>query len=99
MLEGMVLAFCDSTDQDMEYTEVGNGARIRGVLYTNGYLVLRGSVEGATLADNFLYLGPSVILENVLVDAQLNRAALPVSFAGPVLFKGRKRNRVVQWVN
>jgi len=99
VLEGMVLAFCDSTDQDMEYTEVGNGARIRGVLYTNGYLVLHGSVEGATLADNFLYKDQSVILENFLVDVQLNRAALPVSFAAPVLFKGRKRNRVVQWVN
>jgi hypothetical protein len=81
------------------YTEIGAGVLIQGILYADGYLLLKGKVYGATLADYFLYRSPAIVYDNYLVDAQLDRAALPSYFAGPVLFGDRKKNRILQWVN
>ena len=99
LLEGVALAYCDSTDQVKNYAEIGTGSTVKGILYANGYLMMKGTVQGVTLVDYFLYRGASIIYENYLVDAQLDRADLDIHFAGPVLFTGRQRKRVLQWVN
>jgi hypothetical protein len=98
LLNGAVVAFCDSADKYQVYTEIDAGTQIRGILYANGYLVFKGTVKGLTLTDYFLYKGSSIVFDNFLVDAELNRSKLDTSFAGPVVFTGRKRNRVIQWV-
>jgi hypothetical protein len=99
LLEGLALSWCGSGDKSMTYTEVGTGTLIRGVLYTAGYLLLKGNVYGATLTDYFIYRTSAIVYENYLTDAQLNRSLLSAHFAGPVVFNGRKNNRIGQWVN
>jgi hypothetical protein len=99
LLEGVALSWCADGDQNKTLVEVGAGSIIRGVLYASGYLSLRGNVSGATVTDYFIYRTPAVIYENYLADAQLNRNSLAAWYAGPVIFNGRKKNRVLQWVN
>lgn len=99
LLEGLALAWCAASDKGKTFAEVKTGATIRGVLYVNGYLSLRGNVSGPTLTDYFIYKGPAVIYENYLVDASLNRGELAGWYAGPAIFNAKKKNRVLQWVN
>lgn len=99
ILEGLALSWCQGSDKNKTFVEVGAGTTIQGILYVNGYLSLKGSVSGPTLTDYFIYKGPAVIYENYLVDASLDRSSLAGWYAGPVIFNSKRNNRILQWVN
>jgi hypothetical protein len=99
LVEGLVLSTCPANDKSMTFAEIKAGSTIRGVLYVNGYLSLKGHVSGTTLTDYFIHKSPAVIYENYLADAVLDRGDLAGWYAGPVIFSGKKNNRVLQWVN
>jgi hypothetical protein len=96
---GLVLSTCPPGDKSLTFAELATGSTIEGVLYVNGYLSLKGNVTGTTLTDYFIYRSPAVIYENYLADVVLDRGLLPGWYAGPVIFNGKKNNRVLQWVN
>jgi len=98
LLEGMVLTW-SKDNKFRTYMEVGMGSVVRGIIYSGGYLFLKGQVEGCVLTDFFLFRNGASAYENYLVDARLDRSLLPAGFLGPVIFREGNKNNIVQWVD
>lgn len=97
-IQGIILSACNDKDLYRSSVEIGSGTKIRGVIYTMGYLTLRADVEGVTMTDFFIYRSPAATYENYLVDIVLDRRQLPGHFLLPSVFDNSSAQEIVQWV-
>ncbi len=81
------------------YLKIGKESEISGLVYSQGYLDLQGSISGTAFARSFILNTRSGVYEQHLLNAVIDRSALSDLFVGGILFKGKKANRVVKWLN
>lgn len=98
-IRGTVVVYTDQKDIFKSYVETGDNTKIEGIMYTSGYLFLRGEVDGIVLTDYFIYKSPSTIYENHLVDVELNRNKLSPYFAGATIFDNTSPKKVIKWLH
>ena len=80
------------------FVEIEKGAKIKGVVYVNGFLSIQGFVYGAVLTNFFIYKSPVTTYENYLVDVEFNRGKLSAYFLGSPIFGNKKKNKVIEWL-
>jgi hypothetical protein len=97
-IKGVVLSLCNNNDLYKTFVEVGGETKIMGVIYTMGYLALKGNIEGIAMTDFFIYKSPTTTYENYLVDITINRIRLPGYFLIPSIFNSSKTQDIIQWV-
>lgn len=85
----------DKRDETSVY--VGKNSKLIGVIYSNHYTVLDGTVYGnVSTKEFFLYVSPTTYL-NWLRDATVDRSKLPGIFLMPLFFSERPRLNVMNW--
>jgi hypothetical protein len=95
-IEGLV-ALIQDEEKTGQRIVVGQGSRIKGMLYSQGYLDFRGEMDGTIYCNDFLLKTPSAVYETHLLNARM-RNKLPAYYGGFLpLKKGSKK--VIQWLN
>jgi hypothetical protein len=97
-INGELISVCNNSDLYKTSVEIGKNTKINGIIYTMGFLTLKGIVNGTVMTDFFIYKSPSTIYENYLVDITINREQLSEFFLVPAIFKGSTSQEIVQWV-
>jgi len=71
-------------------------ALIKGIAYSDGFMDLRGKVEGSVLANSFYFYHSPTIYINWLYDAEINLPALSRKFVHPLLLKQPSELSILQ---
>jgi len=98
IVEGTILTFADNDDQNKTAVYLREGSKVTGLVYVNGFLSLKGRIDGAVGADFFLYNTGATMYQNYLVDAEINRSELSKSFVGPSIFTEITKRKVITWL-
>jgi len=73
-------------------------AIVRGQVYTNGMMDLKGSIYGSLATNGFLLNTPSSVYENHLLNAVVDWSRLSEHFTGINLINESETRNVVQWL-
>jgi hypothetical protein len=98
IVNGWVISVCDNRDLYKSFVEIQDRAIINGVVYVNGYVSMKSTINGVVLADYFMYKTPAIIYENHLLDIEINRRKLSGYFLGSPVFSAGKKNAIIQWL-
>lgn len=98
-VNGIIMTKCDNADRFKTFAEIQPDCRINGIAYIMGFLAFsKATVSGTLLTDFFIYKTPSMLYENHLVDASVNRRSLSRYFIGSAIFKNASRKEIMKWV-
>jgi hypothetical protein len=81
------------------YLKIGKESQIQGMVYSQGYLDLQGTITGTAYAKEFILNTRSGVYEQHLLNAVIDRRSLSDMFVAGVLFQGKSPNKIVKWVN
>jgi hypothetical protein len=98
VVNGVIFTLADSSDMEKSKVELGTQTIMNGVVYVQGYLSLKGKVNGSVLANYLLYQKTPSMFINYLVDAVINRNKLSPYYIGPEVFDNYKMRDLIQWV-
>jgi hypothetical protein len=98
-VSGQVISLCTQNDIYKSSIEIGERSIIHGLVYTMGYLDLKGEVQGTVMTDYFIHHSLAAVYENILVDAIIDRKKLSPYFEFSILFPASVKRNIIQWVN
>lgn len=99
-LKGSIFLYQSSNKSKIKsIVRIGEEAIIMGQVYASEELELKGAVKGGIFCSNFLLKTPSSIYENHLIDAIIDRSALPDEFVGVALTEEINNHQIIQWLN
>ncbi|HWY38552.1 MAG TPA: hypothetical protein VNY73_08335 [Bacteroidia bacterium] len=99
-IKGTLLACIkDGNFTNSIYLKIKKEAEIMGLVYSAGYMDIQGSITGTAFAKAFILNTASGVYEQHLLNAVIDRKSLSDFFAGGIIFKGKKANKIVKWLN
>lgn len=81
-VEGAIVVL-DKSPTHNALTKLMAGSQVRGSIYCQGYLDLKGSIIGTAFVEQFIHKSASGVYDNYLVDGSINFDLLPSYFAIP----------------
>jgi hypothetical protein len=81
------------------YLKLGKESQVQGMVYSQGYLDVQGTITGAAYAKGFILNTRSGVYEQHLLNAVIDRKSLSDFFVAGALFEGKSPNKIVKWVN
>jgi len=97
---GLVFSWGDGARRELlPKVFIGKGTVIMGQVYADGWLDLKGTVNGNVSCRNFLLQTPTSIYENHLLDATIDASKRPPYFIGSMLIgDGNVKKGLVKWL-
>lgn len=85
----------------MEQTRllISEEAVIFGQVYSNGYVDLKGTINGSLMCDNIMLSTASSVYENHLLNAVIDVSKLPEHYTGINLVEESTVKKIVKWLN
>lgn len=77
---------------------IDEGTNIRGEVYSNGPIDLKGNVFGSLTCQNFILSTPSAVYENHLLNVTIDYSLLSKHFAGINLTGNSENRKIVKWL-
>ena len=71
---------------------------IKGQLFVNGTIDLKGSIHGNVTTKSFTLRTAASIYDNHLLNATIDATKLSTYYLNPLFFKGTKPNKIVKWL-
>lgn len=98
MLQGFIFTTQQEYDRSKTQISLNKDCYILGQVYTDGYLDLKGKIEGNAYVHKFSLKTPASIYENHLLDATINIEALPDYFISTALFATENQKGIMAWL-
>ena len=98
VIEGTVIAWQDKSNKKPILATLENRAFIRGQLFIDGLLELKGIVHGNVTTQGFFLRAGGGFYEGVLMDGTIDRTQLSSFYLSPLLFDEKQRVKVVKWL-
>lgn len=100
VFNGAIFTYTPLTDDKIKIlTRVGNGFQMSGVIFSNGFLELKGIITGCLITDHTILRKESSIFDNHIMDATIDRQSLSSNFLMPMVFNTTKNeNKVLLWL-
>jgi hypothetical protein len=97
--DGILLTTTDDVDDIYKtYIEVGKESLICGILYSMGFVQMKGNLKGILLTDFLIYKADNITFDNHLVDVTIDRHAMSRYFLGSSIFDKALNQNIVQWL-
>jgi cytoskeletal protein CcmA (bactofilin family) len=78
---------------------ISEEAVIFGQVYSNGYVDLKGTINGSLMCDNIMLSTASSVYENHLLNAVIDVSKLPEHYTGINLVEESTVKKIVKWLN
>ncbi|MES2288082.1 MAG: hypothetical protein V4547_20515 [Bacteroidota bacterium] len=78
---------------------ISEEAVIYGQVYSNGYVDLKGTINGSLMCDNIMLSTASSVYENHLLNAVIDLSKLPEHYTGINLVEESTVKKIVKWLN
>ncbi len=78
---------------------IHNGAVIQGLVYSNGYVDLKGTIYGSLMCNKIVLSTPSGFYENHLLNAVIDASRLSPYFVGINLVKESQEKKIAKWLD
>lgn len=78
---------------------VSEEALIIGQVYSNGYIDVKGTINGSMMCNKIMLTTPSSVYENHLLNSIIDVSKLPKYFAGINLVEESMSKKTVKWLN
>ncbi len=99
VINGIVFAQCDFEDQHIKPgIFVPKNATVSGQVYSNGFIELKGKVNGSVSCNEFRLYTPSSVYINHLLDTEILYSKLPEDYTGESFTTRNKAKKIVQWL-
>ncbi|WP_212003307.1 hypothetical protein [Chitinophaga sp. HK235] len=100
-LNGTIFTYTsNSSDLFRIYTHLGNQTKVMGIVYSDGYLEINGSITGTLLTAYTILKHQGSIYDNRLHNTSIDRNALSSHYLLPaVLDQQQSARKVLQWLN
>ncbi|SEN74364.1 hypothetical protein SAMN05216436_1217 [bacterium A37T11] len=98
IVKGTVFTYAPGRDQDMAILKIAQDALVYGQVYADGWLELKGTVQGSTACRRFILQTPSSLYENFVLNAVMDFKARSPFYAGSRLLGNARKGTVVKWV-
>ena len=98
VIEGTVIAWQDKSNKKPILATIESRAFIRGQLFIDGLLELKGIVHGNVTTQGFFLRAGGGFYESVLMDGTIDRTQLSSFYLSPLLFDEKQRVKVVKWL-
>lgn len=99
MLQGFIFTTQQAYDRSKTQISLNKDSYVLGQVYTDGYLDLKGKIEGSAYIHKFSLKTPASIYENHLLDATIDIEALPDYFISTALFATENQKGIMAWLN
>ena len=99
LVEGVVFSKEMKYLQKKSQMKIDDRAEVRGQIYCEGSLDLRGTTTGSVLTHLFSVKTSAAVNDHFILDGNINRAKLPTAFVGPIISDTKKKYAVAKWIN
>ena len=72
---------------------------VKGQVYCEGSLDLRGEVKGSVLTHLFSVKTAAAVNDHFIMDGNIDRPNLPAAFVGPIISADNKKYAIAKWIN
>ncbi len=79
--------------------KIDGRAEVKGQVYCEGSLDLRGEVTGSVLTHLFSVKTNAAVNDHFILDGNINRVDLPTAFVGPIISDNKNKFAVAKWIN
>lgn len=98
IVNGIVVA-AQATSRLLCTIHMGRGATVRGQVFSAGIIENCGTVRGTVMCRRLVYRTPATFYDNYLVNAVLDRAALPAAFLTSPLLNAGAPTGIIAWLH
>lgn len=97
VVQGQLFAWEKSRSQMMPLIEIGDSSVIKGEIWSKGYVQLgkKSAVSGSVSAIRLTANISSIIYENYLIDATINRSSLSKYYTGSKMFNSSRKSGIL----
>ena len=81
------------------FLKINKDSEIYGLVYSQGYADIQGTVTGAVYAQSLILQTRSGVYEQHLLNAVIDRKSLSDFFVSGILLGNKQANKVVKWLN
>lgn len=98
---GIIFSYEDKRSALQTMISLGKNTKVKGEVYSTGLFKIEkeSSVEGKVSCNRFIMQSPVTLYENFLIDVAFNRKARSEYYLSSPLFKAKKQNKVLKWLN
>ena len=79
--------------------KIDDRAEVKGQIYCEGSLDLRGQATGSVLTHLFSVKTNAAVNDHFILDGSINRVGLSKDFVGPIISDNKKKYAVAKWIN
>ncbi len=79
--------------------KIDDRVAVKGQIYCEGSLDLRGTVTGSVLTHLFSVKTNAAVNDHFILDGKIHRRNLPTAFVGPIISDKKKKYAVAKWIN
>jgi cytoskeletal protein CcmA (bactofilin family) len=99
-IDGVILTYAaDPDDQVKTFTRLGKDFWMNGIIFSDGFLEMNGTINGTVITDYTILRRQSAIYDNHLMDVTIDRTSLSGYYLAPPIFKQQRKNKVIQWLD
>jgi len=99
-LHGNIFAIKKIKDSDSQIgVMISKKSNVTGVVYSEGFVDLKGSIYGTLICNKIMLNTPSSIYDNHLLNAELDGSKLSEHFVGIDLLEESKNRKIAKWLN
>lgn len=95
---GAVIGIAENTGSNKLLLDIRNDAIVKGLIYTEDILDIKGEAKGSVWASRVVLNTKSAVHENYISGARISDGLSP-SFLYPVVFKTNYSTGIVKWLN
>jgi len=99
IIDGIVLVYQVNKNKEDPLLSIEQDALLKGQVYVDGALELKGSVYGNVICSKFLLRTPSSIYENHLLNATIDYSKLSPHYVGSGLLASQSEKKIVKWLD
>lgn len=97
-VQGFIFTTQKEYDRTKTQISLNKDSFVLGQVYTDGYLDLKGTIEGNAYVHKFSLKTLASVYENHLLDATIDIEALPDYFIGTALFETETQKGIMSWL-
>lgn len=96
---GVVFAYREKNDTKIPFLfSIGKDAIIKGQVFSNGAVDLKGNIHGNITCEKFILSTPSSVYENHLLNVTIDYSLLSPYFVGVNLSSNSDNRKIVKWL-
>ena len=95
-VEGAIFTHQIQKTQQETKISITKNAKVTGQVYADGWAEIKGNITGSLTCNKLILKTPSSVYENHLLNATINKKALPSNFVGSGLLNARKNKKMIK---